>query len=211
MQPFCKCPMLTNKMKYDIVLPVALNHINISFLAIHSLIKNANTRKIYVITEKKNFLYFSTLIDEGHPIILLDQNSLIDSINIENIENYIKCKGENPNRGGWYLQQFIKMGACYIPNISDYYLVWDSDTIMVRPITFISNDGNVFIYTISEYNPLYFDIYYDTYYKIFRRNRSVNFSYISNHFMIKKEYMKELIVEIENNFSSDKSWVWKII
>ena len=43
------------------------------------------------------------------------------------------------NRVGWYLQQYLKLGvAVHIPDLSDYYLVWDADNIAVRPIELFS-------------------------------------------------------------------------
>lgn len=36
---------------------------------------------------------------------------------------------------GWYLQQFLKLGAMqYIPDLSDYHLVWDLDMILLRDL-----------------------------------------------------------------------------
>ena len=96
-------------------------------------------------------------------------------------------------RAGWYLQQFLKMSYSFICEDA-YYLIWDADTIPVREIQMFDEDGVPFFDVKEEYHRPYFT----TLNKIFnnRIKKSNPYSYISDHIVIKTEYMRNLILEI---------------
>jgi Family of unknown function (DUF6492) len=191
---------------FDVIMPVSSKHNDIVCLAINSLIQYVKPRHIYVITFKNNFNFFEKL-QENYSIITLDENYLIPTVSLQSIEEFIESKGQDRRRAGWYLQQFLKMSACFLPDISDYYLIWDADTIMLNPMRFLNDRNQVLIKPSSEYHRPYFD----TYCKIIGKPRSVNFSFISEHFFINKYYMIELIAAIEEHATMEQSWVWKIM
>jgi len=45
---------------------------------------------------------------------------------------------------GWYLQQFLKMGAArHVAGLSDHYLLWDSDMVPLKPMQwFVAGHAN---------------------------------------------------------------------
>jgi hypothetical protein len=49
-----------------------------------------------------------------------------------------------PVQVGWYLQQFLKMGAArHVAGLSDYYLLWDSDMVPLKPMQwFVTGHAN---------------------------------------------------------------------
>jgi hypothetical protein len=191
---------------FDVIMPVSAKHNDIASLSITSLMQHIMPHHIYVITSKNNFHFFEKL-QENYPIITLDENYLIPSVNLQSIEEYIENEGQDRRRAGWYFQQFLKMSACFLPDISDYYLIWDADTVMLNHIRFLNDKDQILIKPSSEYHPPYFD----TYSRIIGKTRSVNFSFISEHFFINKNYMKELITAIEEHTPIERNWVWKIM
>lgn len=64
-------------------------------------------------------------------------------------------------RFGWYYQQLLKLYAHQvIRNLSTYYVIWDSDTVLLKPTPFFHDDyGEVrALFAISpEYNPPYME------------------------------------------------------
>ncbi|MEI7525475.1 MAG: DUF6492 family protein [Mariniphaga sp.] len=191
--------------KYDIVLLVSEKNVNISKLSIKYLLRFTQYNKLYIITAKKNMHHFS--YDDKYNIKLLDENSILPGINISNLEQFLTRLKVNSGRAGWYFQQFLKMGICKYPEISNYYLIWDSDTIMLNPIKFFSKGGKVLINIGGEYHKPYFE----TYTKITGKSRSVIFSFITEHLMISKSIMNELINCIGNAEKSENQWVWNIM
>jgi Family of unknown function (DUF6492) len=168
--------------------------------------RNVTPRRIYVMTAKDNFPLFEKL-QKNYPVIPLDENDIIPDVHLQSIAEFIENAGQNRVRAGWYFQQFLKMSACFLPGISDYYLIWDADTIMLKPISFLNEKNQVLINPSSEYHLPYFD----TYYKIIGKTRSVNFSFINEHFFVNNNYMKELITAIEEHATMGRNWVWKIM
>ena len=79
-------------------------------------------------------------------------NENIFPFNIETIsQHYGKL-----NRNVWYLEQLLKLYAGkVILNILHKYLVIDSDTFFLKPITFIENDKCLYNYG-TEYHKPYF-------------------------------------------------------
>lgn len=64
-------------------------------------------------------------------------------------------------RFGWYYQQLLKLYAHQvIPSLCEQYVIWDSDTILLKPTPFFHDDyGEVLaLFAISpEYNPPYME------------------------------------------------------
>lgn len=191
---------------FDVVMPVTNQHNHIACLSIISLAQNVTPRHIYVITPKDNFRFFESL-QKYYPVITLDENDIIPKVNLRAIADFIENAGQNRARAGWYFQQFLKMSACCLPDIGDYYLIWDADTIMLKPLKFLNDKNQILIKPSAEYHQPYFD----TYYKIFGKTRSVNYSFISEHFFVKTNYMKELITAIKKHTTMERNWVWNIM
>lgn len=191
---------------FDAIMPVTHQHNHIASLSIISLVRNVKPRHIYVITPKDNFPFFERL-QNNCPIMMLDENDVIPEVNLQSIAEFIANAGQNPARAGWYFQQFLKMSTCFLPDITDHYLIWDADTIMLKPIQFLNEKNQTLIKPSSEYHQPYFE----TYEKLLGKTRNVDFSFISEHFFIKSAYMKELIQAIEEHASSKRHWVWNIM
>ena len=101
-----------------------------------------NFRRIYFIVKSKEYCPFLKSLDDS--IICLDENTVIPGVTYSSLAAAgagLKQAGmkQGTNRVGWYLQQYLKLGvAVHIPDLSDYYLVWDADNIPTRPISFFA-------------------------------------------------------------------------
>jgi len=62
-------------------------------------------------------------------IELIDEDSLAEGLKRDYVSALLVARGANPERSGWYFQQFLKLCYSLDPSASDYYLVWDADTI----------------------------------------------------------------------------------
>lgn len=193
-------------MTYDIVMPVAGKHNGIAGIAIQYLFRNARFRNLLVITARENFGFFSNILKIGSRLRLIDEGSVIPGIDAKSLAQFLLEQNSNSKRAGWYLQQFLKMGICNFVDIADHYLIWDADTVLLKPVDFFAN-GKILINPATEYHAPYFE----TYRKILGMERLSPVSFISEHMMIKTSFMKELIVAIELQTSSYAFWVWKIL
>lgn len=109
-------------------------------------------------------------------------------------------------RPGWYYQQFLKMafsGVCE----DEYYVSWDMDTVPLRPLSFFDADKKPCFDMKSEYNPGYFK----TIENLLGIKKNVDGSFISEHMVFKKSYMKELMDVIEDSDIKGNTYWEKII
>ncbi|KEA64227.1 hypothetical protein ADIMK_1473 [Marinobacterium lacunae] len=171
--------------------------------------------------------YININFPEGHVIFLapisyiekvnldkygecIDEDTLYDQLNIENVKKIIKERIGKDGRAGWYFQQFLKMSICVFEK-NDFYVVWDSDTIPLRPVSFFDESGYPIFIGKREYHKPYFD----TLYKLFcppviRTIKEISF--ISEVMIIKTSIMKNLICSINNEcISPGKDFFEKII
>lgn len=109
---------------------------------------------------------------------------------------------------GWYYQQFLKMQYSLCCS-DEYYMVWDGDTIPCREINMFQKEtGKPYIDLKHEYHEEYFE----TMGKILKGyDKVIEASFISEHMLIRAEYMRELIRAIESNDAIPGTKFWEKI
>ncbi len=143
----------------------------------------------------------------GVELSFINENDLIDVNKVRKLMTKIDPKSSH--RSGWYVQQFLKMQYCKICK-DEYYLIWDSDTIPLKNIDmFNDSNGKPFFDVKTEYHEPYFA----TMKKIFPNlGKKYDFSFISEHMLIKTYLMSDLIDKIQDNKNIDgDTWYEKII
>ena len=113
----------------------------VSKKAIEALNKFFGPRRIIVVTTTEaacqKFLQF------GPNVECLVETDLLPGVTKKSIGSFLgRTYGTSSNEvfkgrdlSGWYLQQFLKMGASlYIPDLSVYHVVWDLDMILLKEL-----------------------------------------------------------------------------
>ena len=187
---------------YDVAMSVGPQHKEISRVSIRAVLEYLDPGVIYIITNRNNFSFYQQASDIREHIRLIDEETLIPGVSISTLRSYLQDNNANPDRAGWYLQQFLTMAACTLPAISDHYLILDADTVFLRKVKFFDDDGRVLYVPETENHQPYFD----TYEKLLLRKRSVDHSCISEHFMVNKQYMLDLIDTIASGVDNKNKW-----
>jgi hypothetical protein len=178
-------------MNIDVLIPCHEKDFHSLDLCVNGIKKNIlNLNKIFVISNKnpniENIIYISEERYKKH----IDIQKIINNFKIYNSEFVY--------RSGWIYQQFLKLlSAKVIPELTDSYLIVDSDTIFLKPIFF---DPYKFYYCRADeyHNP-----YVTTIKKILKIEETIKFSTISHHMMFTKKILNELIQNVEIQFNSD--------
>jgi len=178
-------------MTYDSVMCVGGRHEEIALKAINSLQLFSECDRIFIITTSVNFPFFERCLPEQHSLRLLDEDRIASGLNLNVVKEILYQRIGSADRAGWYFQQFLKMSMSHHPEIADHYLIWDSDTVLLKGIDFFS-DNKVLVNPKEECHPPYFK----TIKKLLDLERQVDFSFISEHLMVKSAYMRELIAEL---------------
>lgn len=95
---------------------------------------------------------------------------------------------------GWYLQQFIKLAVIEKSPPNEVILIWDADTIPIQKLEFINEQSNLIYYAGNEHHQPYFDCIA----RLADQKKIVNFSFISQCFPMRSEWMHEFCNYIEN-------------
>lgn len=137
---------------FDIVTPFHEKDADVFWnYTIPGLLKNAvGLQTIYVVCASKAWK------DLGIPQVKFFDEARY-SFSLEDVKKLL----ENTSRSGWYYQQLLKLYAhIAIQDLLDNYVIWDSDTVLLRPTAFFHNDyGEIrALFAISpEYNPPYME------------------------------------------------------
>jgi hypothetical protein len=107
------------------------------------------------------------------------------------------------DRSGWLFQQLLKLGGDFVCT-SNYYLVLDADTVLIRPHIFRTGKKTVF-YCRNWSQPEYFK----TYKKLLKRNASSRSSFVTHYMLFEKAKVAELKRAIESKHHT--SWYSAII
>jgi len=107
---------------------------------------------------------------------------------------------DNQDRVGWYLQQFVKISAILAHDDQDIVLIWDADTVPLKSLEFIDQNGRLIYYKGSEFRKSYFDFIE----RALGLERNQDFSFIAQSLVAKVVWVRELFQYLENK--TQKSW-----
>jgi hypothetical protein len=112
-----------------------------------------------------------------------------------------------PKGAGWYFQQFLKYAFERVSNDEDYFLIWDADTVLLRPISLFTEAGlPLYTRATENHRP-----YFETFEALFGEPAPREFSFISQHQLIHKATLREMLAEIEARHPASQNWAWAIM
>lgn len=168
-----------------------------------SLRQHVPRAEIHVITRKEDFKRFRN--ECGSELNLCDENSLLLDL------TFMDLRGMPfpffPAGAGWYFQQFLKFAFVDVSNDDQHFLIWDADTVLLRPIEFFDSTGKAFYTKAKEYHLPYFQ----TFEALFGTPARREFSFISQHQIIDKKILREMLAEIETRNPQVNSWPLAIL
>ena len=158
---------------------------------------------IHVVTKKEDFPKFKEAC--GPELTLWDEAELVPHMTLGELRKM--PFPFFPRGAGWYFQQFLKYAFVNVSNDDDYYLIWDADTVLLRPIEFFTPEGKPYYTTATEYHVPYFE----TYQALFGTEANREFSFISQHQVIRKSILREMLARMETLHPSSRNWAWAIM
>lgn len=187
----------------DAVIPCAGHHLHILKLAVEQLRRLAAVNSVHVITARRNFDRCGKLL--GKDVVLLDEDTLIPTMTLKSLRPlnlpYF------PKAAGWYYQQLLKFAFAFREETREHYLIWDADTVLLRPLEFFDDEGRM-MFTISDE---YHEPYFRNYRKLLGHEPHREFSFIAQHMIVNKAILLEMLARIEQRLDGADNWAWKII
>jgi len=193
----------SNSTLIDIVIPIKTSKLLFAInYTIPSILSKLSFNKLYILTKKENFDTITSAF--ANRIVCIDENKICEGLSIDTLKDYFINRNANVNRVGWYFQQFLKLGIAKQDYILDTYLIWDADTIILKPLDFFTADYKIY-YDITDehHNP-----YFNSIKKLIGIEKQVDYSFITEHLLFKKEIVLNLI----DTFSTPtKKWWFTIL
>lgn len=110
-----------------------------------------------------------------------------------------RMPAESLARMGWYYQQFIKLAVMHAALPEETVLIWDADTVPLRPLRFADARGRLLFYRGSEYHRPYFRAIN----QLLSLEKVVDYSFVAQCFPVKGRWAAEFFEEIE---ARHKKW-----
>lgn len=187
----------------DVVTACRGADINVLCFTIAKLRSLAHIERVYVITAGRHFAKFRNKL--GGDIQLLDEDAEILGMTLSGLKG-LSLPGF-PQGAGWYFQQLLKLSFAFHETADDYYLIWDADTVPLRPLRFFDKSDRMLLTTADEEHFPYFK----TYRKLLDEEPRREFSFIAQHMVAQKSVVREMLSKIDANFPGTESWAWKIM
>lgn len=220
--------MISKSFTFDIVTACRLKDLNTLRLALPRLEEFLPHRRLVVFTAKENISEFIARL--GSKIECVDEDTVLADMKLKNLREKIKLPGF-PQGAGWYFQQFLKLSYPQIRPDTERYLIWDADTVPLRPFSVFGSDGKALLTpaTLEAAKPPFgvsldpetdrkmqqatklHQPYFENYKIFFGEQPLDQRSFIAQHMPIHSPTLRALIQAIEKRFSGNESWAWKII
>ena len=159
--------------------------------------------EIHVVTRRSEFGKFRDAC--GNDLHLWDEDEIVPGMTLADLRSY--PLPFFPAGAGWYFQQFLKWGFMDVSNADPHFLIWDADTVLLRPLEFFDNAGLPYLTRANEYHLPYFQ----TFEKLTGETATEKMSFISQHQLIEKSILQELLDEVAAKSPSGRGWAWSII
>ncbi|NQX65893.1 hypothetical protein HQN90_07100 [Paenibacillus alba] len=102
------------------------------------------------------------------------------------------------NRSGWLYQQLLKLSGDTLCS-SEYYMVIDADTVLIRPHVF--KVGNKTVFYCRNWSQ---GEYFNTYKKLMGKDRKARLSFVTHYMLLEKSKVKQLKQTIETKHN--RNW-----
>ena len=179
----------------NIVIPIKANDIPVALKNMVHYQRYLQFDDLIIITSDK----FEGTIGNYKNIKTINEDTLVEGLSFVTLKNYLEQR-KAEGRTGWYFQQFLKLGYA-LTTEEEYYLIWDADTVPIKPIEMFDDNGHPFFDIKTEYHKPYFK----TIKELLNLDKTINGSFISEHMIFKTAFVREMIDEIQ---MTDPSQPW---
>jgi len=191
---------------HDAVVPYHNKDWATIYACCRSLSEVLGIERVFVVTDKQHpyvppsgvelfsDLPYVTIIDEKTIDCLITPNDIFKSYNLSKYWT----------RFGWVYQQLLKLGAdLYLPDLSEQFLVCDSDLMFIKDI-YAPIHQNEMSYTKASNNEFHLP-YRNHYKRVFDRDPQATFSFVNHHAVFDTTILHDMRRAIEK-VSGGISW-----
>ena len=170
--------------------------------AIRGLRTHLACGRIHVITAQQHLVEIEAV---GGDLEVSDEDQVMPGMTLEALRR-LKLPGF-PRGAGWYFQQLLKLDAAARDPAGEYCLIWDADTVLLRPMNLFDDEGRVYFTVADEFHPPYFE----TYEQLLGEPAQREFSFITQHIVVHRPTLRMMLAAIDRHCPGNDGWAWKIM
>jgi hypothetical protein len=213
---------MDNKEVLDFVIPICNYNIIIK-VTLESIIINYTPRNIYIVINKndadileKECLQWN--FSTTKLIFINEDEYFINNYGLtkKNINQWYTWKDNQSREFGWWYQQLIKIGSYkQINNLSDPYVVWDSDLIVLQKWNLYDKENDIYKFAIlqehakNEFNR---NEYFNSIKEIIGIppiEPAIEGTFVPHHFIMHHKVLNKLVQHIEEK--NQYNWIKTIM
>ena len=221
-------PVDGNPGAFDIVTACRKKDLFTLQIAYPRLQKYVPHRRLIIFTAPSNHKAFLNKL--GSEVVILDEDQVVPHMTLGQLRSAGNLPGF-PEGAGWYFQQFLKFSYPHLEPRAERYLIWDADTIPLRPFQPFGEDGKAFL---TPALPECADpppgmaadartrqllqqatrphlAYFENYELLLGEKPEDSQSFISQHMPIRVSCLKGMLSAIDARHPGNDGWAWKII
>ena len=187
---------------YDVVMPILKRDWPAAQVNLPFVFKNLPIRRLVVLSGAD----LEPLLPRDERIVFVNENELMEGLTLASVKKAMYARIYTDKRAGWYFQQFLKLGYARVCT-EKAYIVWDADTVPVRPISFQNEQGQYLFNVRPEYNKPYFD----TMKTLLGLEKCQEDSFIAEHMIFDTQLACRMLDEIEANDRLPGTAFWEKI
>lgn len=143
----------------------------------------------------------------GASASVIAEDDFIPTMTMDNLRRLDIHGFPGTGAAGWYFQQLLKLQFAFVEPAEDYYLMWDADTVPLRPLRFFDAEGRMLLTKADEHHAPYFE----TYRNLLGAEPHREFSLIAQHIVVQKSVAREMLARIGQHVAGAETWPWKIM
>ena len=194
--------MINNNTKLEVVIPIVKVDVPTFRNNLPYLLKYLPVKRVVLIGAKE----IEPLINDLDNVEFQDENSIIPDLTLNKIKQIKKDISGTDRRSGWYYQQFLKMAYSFVCS-DDYYLIWDSDTIPIKQMSFFDKDSGKPFLDYRDYVK-YDECFFVTQNLLFPNEylkKTLKWSFICEHLLVNSSIMRSLLKDLTNKGAAGKT------
>lgn len=206
----------------DFVIPLRKKNMIIR-TTVECIIDNYHPKNIYIITNPTDIKYLekeSNLWEKSNSSIYFvnEDTFFMENYNLtrSDIEEFFTFIDEKSREFGWWYQQLLKLGSYkQIYNLSDPYVVWDSDLIGLRKWELYDVKDNSYKFAIlqeqakNDFNKMEYANSIKKLTGLDALEPDIKGTFVPHHFIFHHKIVDNLLLYIENYniLNSKKNWI----
>jgi hypothetical protein len=172
-------------------------------IAARKLIEHVPLRSLHVIAPAQDCRRIGDAL--GIQAVVISEDDFIPGMTLSALRKL--NRPHFPQAAGWYFQQLLKLQFAFLYPDDDYYLIWDADTVPLRPLRFFDPEGRMLLTRATEHHPPYFE----TYQRLLQEPPRREYSLIAQHMVVQKSVAREMLAQIHRRTAGNKNWAWSIM